>query len=152
MKYKNIILIIVLTVFWSCNNSNKPKKENTVLKQRDKLDSIPDYKVFIEKNKCDKNKKDISVLFFEDGFNNDSIEVFKNGKKVFSGKITTDRVLGFAKDVELGKLSTISDLSIKINGSQEFHILNKYCNFTYINLNDNNKIIIAYNSRFIPYN
>lgn len=153
MQCKNIILIIIsITAFWSCSNSHKPKKENTVLKQQNKLDSIQDYEVIIEKNKCDKNKKDIAVLLFEDGFSNDSIEVLKNGEKIFSGKITTDKALGFAKDVELGKLSIINELCIKINGSQEFHILNKSCSFTFINLNDDNEMVIKYNSKFIPYN
>ncbi|UGU16017.1 hypothetical protein LS482_20355 [Sinomicrobium kalidii] len=141
-----------ITTFWSCSNSNKLKKKNTILNQQNKLNSIQDYEVFIEENKCDKNKKDIAVLLFEDGFDNDYVEVFRNGKKMFSRKITTDKPLGFAKDVELGKLSTLNQLSIKINRSQEVHILNKHCSFTFINLNDDNKIAIKYGSEFIPYN
>jgi hypothetical protein len=109
------------------------------------------YNLEIDGSKCTEIKKDIAVLLFEDGFEGELIDVFLNGATIFSKKIRTDKMLGFAEDVELGRLSDIKDLSISINNSKKMDIFNNTCSFTFVNLIDY-KVYVKYDSVFVPYN
>ena len=135
-------------VFVCCKEKKETAKEPV---EQDSLTESGTYELEIEKTNCNDNKKDVAVLFFEDGFNDESVEVFVNNKKVFADKITTDRSLGAAMQVNLGKLSAITEFSIRINNSQKMDVLNKMCSFTFVNFIDR-KATVKYDSIFVPYN
>jgi len=144
---KGLLVLGAAIVFVCCKEKKEITKEPI---QQDSIESVV-YDLEIEKLNCTDNKKDIAVLLFEDGFDGDLIDVYLNGDKIFSKKIYTDRLLGFAEDVELGKLSTITDLAIRINNSKKMDILNKTCSFTFVNFIDD-KATVKYDSIFVPYN
>lgn len=144
---KGLLILAAAIVLVCCREKKETAKEPIA---KDSIESVV-YELEIEKLNCTENKKDVAALFFEGGFSDDSVQVFVNNKKVFADKITTDRSLGAAMEVELGKLSMITDLTIRINNSQKMDILNKTCSYTFVNLIDD-KATVRYDSIFVPYN
>lgn len=144
---KGLLILVAAIVIVCCKEKKETAKEPI---QQDSVESVV-YDLEIEESNCANNKKDIAVLLFEDGFDGDLIDVYLNGDKVFSEKIYTDKSLGFAEEVELGKLSAITDLTIKINNSQKMDVLNKTCSFTFVNFIDG-KATVKYDGIFVPYN
>ncbi|PIF00432.1 MAG: hypothetical protein CR994_06655 [Maribacter sp.] len=144
---KSLLVLGVAITFVCCKEKKETAKESIA---KDSIESVV-YELEIEKLNCTENKKDVAALFFEGGFSDDSVQVFVNNKKVFADKITTDRSLGAAMEVELGKLSMITDLTIRINNSQKMDILNKTCSFTFVNFIDD-RVTVKYDSIFVPYN
>jgi len=104
------------------------------------------YAVNYLSDNCNKNEK-VQVIFFEDGFNENTIEVKIDKLNIFKEKITTDQRLGLAKYIELKK--NYSDVFIKIDNTS-FKLKNNLCKYTFINL-ANNTIYISYANKVYGY-
>lgn len=139
-----IITVIYIFILISCNVKNT---ENEYRKIQEF------YNVFINYNHCKDviPDKDILVLLLETGFQNDSIEVFLNGKIIFNDEINTDMSMGYAKHIELGKLKDVQEVYFRINNGTDI-VLRKPCyNFIYTNYFRDSLVDIQVSNKFRTY-
>lgn len=124
---------------------DKQIKENRIIQE--------EYSVFLDyKNSIkDKIKGDFVVLFFENGFKEDSIHVFSNGEKKFSDISTTDLSLGLAEDIELGKMSEINEISFRINNGRDIIIRDISYNSLKINYKKDSIVWVDFSNKFVAY-
>ena len=71
--------------------------------------------------------KDTACLLFSDGYDSDRVKVYLNGHKIYSEKITDNRIAGPAGDLYFKKeKENILQIQIDGNKTQEFRFDNKY--------------------------
>ncbi len=145
MNFKILIIIVIFTFFLdSCNVKNRENEHRKIQEF---------YNVFINYNHCknDIPEKDILVLFLETGFQNDSIEVFLNGKTIFNDEINTDISMGYAKHIELGKLMDVQEVYFRINNGTDIVLRNPRYNFIYANYFRDSLVDIQASNKFRTY-
>lgn len=139
--YKNIMFYVVLVLILS-----------SCKKDKDEVKTEETYQVKINSGECSGENKGIVVLFFESDFNDDLIEVVTNEGKTFEGKITTDNTLGLAKEINLGKITDIKEISFKINKGKPIVLNDLSCSFISINYIKRNVVTVDFSNKFISYN
>jgi len=146
MKLLKFLIFISITciVVFSCKQDVLNKN---LIFENEKYSILLDY----SKSTTTKLKGDFSYVFFENGFDNDSISVFLNKNKIYSGTITTDLSLGLAEDIELGKLSKIKELSFKINNGRDVIIRNINHNSLKVNYKKDSMVRVSFTNKFIRY-
>ncbi|WP_106792091.1 hypothetical protein [Aquimarina sp. Aq78] len=139
--YKNIIFYALLVLI--LNSCKKDKNEANINET---------YQVKINSGECSGENKDIVVLFFESDFDDDLIEVTTNEHKSFEGRITTDNTLGLAKEISLGEIANIKQISFKINKGKPVVLDDLNCSFISINYIKGNVVTVDFSNKFISYN
>ena len=114
-------------------------------------DTKSNYEIKLETRNCLDNKSDTTVIFFESHFNNDLVQVSVNNKEVFNGTVTTDKTLGYAKDVNLGSIKNISKVKISINKGKEVLLDKLTCNYIFINYTKDSVVSVKFDNKFVPY-
>ncbi|MFK5878324.1 MAG: hypothetical protein QM478_02385 [Flavobacteriaceae bacterium] len=137
----SLIVFIAFVLFYSCqkdvNNNSKQSRYNVLINYLHNSDQPL--------------KGDFLYIYFENGFKNDSIQVFFNGKLIQSKIISTDFSLGLAKGFEIGKLSLAREVSFRINDGNEVVIRNIKHNSLKINLNKDSILTVDFSNVFIAY-
>ncbi len=133
------ILPLFILVLYSCS-ANK----DYVIKYNE-TELTTDQKKVINKIKT---KKGI-ILFFDNGFKNDSISVFTSKKKIYNEIISTNYSLGVASSTVIPELE--NSVIIKINKSKDIKLKLKK-DYPFININkSDNKFFIEYRKSYKSY-
>ncbi len=141
---------IIVTILFSC------KRQIKNVEGINKVDRIvqEEYEVMFSYDNCIKEEMehDSLYIFFESIFNNDFVEVFVNNEKEMSSSITTDLSLGLAKEMDLGKLSDIKEVSFKINNGKDVVIRDFNCNFLFVGYFKDSLVEVEFRNKFLGYN
>ena len=114
-------------------------------------DTKSNYKIKLGTGNCLDYKSDTTVIFFESHFDNDLVQVLVNNKEVFKGTVTTDKTLGYAKDVNLGSIKNISKVKININKGKDVLLDKLTCNYIFVNYINDSIVSVKFDNKFVPY-
>lgn len=113
MKTKKVLIFSILVILiTSCVRENH---KSHYCKYDIKIQYAQNKDTVSNNLKRPKLAKDSLHLFFESRFDNDRVTLYVNKKVVFDDTITTNYSVGLAKYLELGKLSKIHSLGIRVN-------------------------------------
>ena len=114
-------------------------------------DTKSNYEIKLGTGNCLDYKSDTIVIFFESHFDNDLVQVSVNKKEVFKGTVTTDKTLGYAKDVNLGSIKNISKVKININKGKDVLLDKLTCNYIFVNYIKDSIVSVKFDNKFVPY-
>jgi len=150
-----ILLLLYCTLLvpqFSCKKNdnfndslNTPVKKKRIIKEK--------YSISLNYSdwKNEQLKGDFVHLFFESIFDGDSVCVFSNGEKKFNDVLTTDKILGLAKEIEIGKLSEINEISFRINNGRDIIIRDLDYNFLFIGYFKDSLVEVDLQNKFWGY-
>lgn len=92
--------------------------------------------------------KDSIPIFFENGFENDFLEVFVNGEILLTEEISTNNSTNLAKNLYLANYKLTKNIGIRINKGRLVYIeTNNQCCYIGIRFNNREKLsVVFYNS------